>query len=153
MSAAIFQSVSRLSKLIDDVLDLTTGDTRGVVLERERVDVAGLCRAAVESARPRSEEKVQKLETEVSAAAGFVFGDARRLRESIEHVLDNAIAYTDRRGRIHLTADGDKKQAVITISDNGSGIDAEDIPRVFNRFDRVVEAGVGERRRLGLGCR
>ena len=149
--AAILESVARLSKLIDDVLDLTTGDTRGVQLERERVDVAGLCRAAVESARVRSEEKVQKLETEVSAAAGFVFGDARRLRESIEHVLDNAIAYTDRKGRIHLTADGDKKQAVITISDNGSGIDAEDIPRVFNRFDRVVEAGVRGEAALGLG--
>jgi signal transduction histidine kinase/PAS domain-containing protein len=149
--SAILESVARLSKLIDDVLDLTTGDTRGVQLERERVDVAGLCRAAVESARVRSEEKVQKLETEVSASAGFVFGDARRLRESIEHVLDNAIAYTDRKGRIHLTADGDKKQAVITISDNGSGIDAEDIPRVFNRFDRVVEAGVRGEAALGLG--
>ncbi len=80
-----------------------------------------------------------------------MFGDARRLRELIEHVLDNAIAYTDRKGRIHLTADGDKKQAVITISDNGSGIDADDIPRVFNRFDRVVEAGVRGEAALGLG--
>ena len=48
---AILESVERLSKLINDVLDLTTGDTRGVALERERVDVAGLCRAAVETAR------------------------------------------------------------------------------------------------------
>src|SRR3954453_15378773 len=149
--SAILESVARLSKLIDDVLDLTTGDTRGVQLERERVDVAGLCRAAVESARLRSEEKAQKLETEVSTSAGFVFGDARRLRESIEHVLDNAIAYTDRKGRIQLTADGDKKHAVITISDNGSGIDAEDLPRVFNRFDRVVEPGVRGEAALGLG--
>jgi signal transduction histidine kinase len=149
--AAILESVSRLSKLIDDVLDLTTGDARGVVLERERVDVAGLCRAAVESARVRGEEKGQKLETEVSASAGFVFGDARRLRESVEHVLDNAIAYTDRKGRIQLTADGDKKKAVITISDNGSGIDSEDLPRVFNRFDRVVEAGVRGEAAVGLG--
>ena len=76
----------------------------------------------------RVEEKGQKLEIEVSASAGFVFGDARRLRESVEHVLDNAIAYTDRKGRIRLTADGDKKRAVITISDNGSGIEADDIP-------------------------
>ncbi|HEX6784725.1 MAG TPA: ATP-binding protein [Sphingomicrobium sp.] len=149
--SAILESVDRLSKLINDVLDLTTGDTRGVALEKERVDVAGLCRAAAESARPKAAEKLQKLEVEVSASAGHVYGDARRLRESIEHVLQNAIAYTDRKGRISLSADGDKKQAVISISDNGTGIAAEDLPRVFDRFDRVTEAGVRGEAALGLG--
>ena len=149
--SAILESVERLSKLINDVLDLTTGDTRGVTLEIERVDVAGLCRAAADTARARAAEKGQKLDTEISAAAGFVFGDARRLRESVEHVLHNAIAYTDRKGRILLTAGGDAENAVIRISDNGSGISAKDLPRVFNRFDRVVEEGVRGEAALGLG--
>ena len=149
--AAIVESVDRLSKLINDVLDLTTGDARGVALERERVDVAGLCRAAVETAQARAAEKAQKLETEILPSAGFVFGDARRLRELIEHVLQNAIAYTDRKGRISLKAEGGEAEAVITISDNGTGIEAEDVPRVFNRFDRVVEAGVRGEAALGLG--
>jgi signal transduction histidine kinase len=73
------------------------------------------------------------------------------LRESIEHVLNNAIAYTDRKGRIVLEADGAEENAVIRISDNGSGIAAKDLPRVFNRFDRVVEAGVRGEAALGLG--
>src|SRR3954451_3760903 len=149
--SAILESVERLLKLINDVLDLTTGDTRGVALEKERVDIGGLCRAAAKTAKPRAGEKAQKLEVEIAPAAGHVFGDARRLRESIEHVLQNAIAYTDRKGRISLTADGDKKQAVIRIRDNGSGIDSEDLPRVFNRFDRVTEAGVRGEAALGLG--
>ncbi|MFL6721568.1 MAG: ATP-binding protein [Sphingomonas sp.] len=149
--SAILESVERLSKLINDVLDLTTGDTRGVALEKERVDIAGHCRAAAETAKPRADEKAQKLDVEISPSAGHVFGDARRLRESIEHVLQNAIAYTDRKGRIAIAADGDKKQAVIRISDNGSGIDAADLPRVFNRFDRVAEAGVRGEAALGLG--
>jgi len=148
---AIVESVERLSKLINDVLDLTTGDTRGVSLEKERVDIAGLCRAAVETAKPRAAEKTQKLDVEILQSAGHVFGDARRLRESVEHVLQNAIAYTDRKGRISLSADGDKKQAVIRIQDNGSGIGEEDLPRVFNRFDRVAEAGVRGEAALGLG--
>jgi signal transduction histidine kinase/PAS domain-containing protein len=148
---AILESVERLSKLINDVLDLTTGDTRGVVLERERVDIAGLCRAAADAMRPRADEKAQKLDVEIDASAGHVFGDARRLRESVEHVLNNANAYTDRKGRIVLTAGGDKKQAVIRIADTGSGIAAEDLPRVFNRFDRVEEAGVRGEAALGLG--
>jgi signal transduction histidine kinase len=148
---AILESVARLSKLINDVLDLTTGDTRGVALERERVDLAGLCKAAIDTARPRAEEKAQKLEAQIAQSTGFVFGDSRRLRESVEHVLNNAIAYTDRKGRITLDADGDEHQAVIRISDNGSGIATKDLPRVFNRFDRVVEAGVRGEAALGLG--
>lgn len=148
---AILEAVGRLSKLINDVLDLTTGDTRGAALERERVDLAGLCRTAVETARPRAEEKAQRLETQISDSAGFIFGDVRRLRESIEHVLNNAIAYTDRKGRIVLEADGDDEKAVVRISDNGSGISAKDLPRVFNRFDRVVEEGVRGEAALGLG--
>lgn len=149
--SAILESVERLSKLINDVLDLTTGDTRGVALEKERVDVAGLCRAAAETAKARAAEKAQKLNLDISSGAGHVFGDARRLRESVEHVLHNAIAYTDRKGSISLRADGDKKNAIIRIEDNGSGIEAEDLPRVFNRFDRVVEAAVRGEAALGLG--
>jgi signal transduction histidine kinase len=149
--AAILESVERLSKLINDVLDLTTGDTRGVALERERVDIAGLCRAAVDTAKPRAAEKAQKLEVEISPGAGHVFGDARRLRESVEHVLQNAIGYTDRKGRIRLTADGDKKQALIRIDDNGPGIANEDLPNVFNRFHRIDESGFRGEAALGLG--
>ena len=149
--SAILESVGRLSKLINDVLDLTTGDTRGVALEKERVDIGGLCRAAVETARPRAAEKAQKLDVEIASSAGHVFGDARRLRESIEHLLQNAVAYTDRKGRVSLSAEGDKKQAIIRISDNGPGIDAGDLPRVFDRFDRVAEAGVRGEAALGLG--
>ena len=148
---AILEAVARLSKLIDDVLDLTQGDTRGIVLERERVDIAGLCRMAIETVQPRAGEKNQKIEADVSDSAGFAFADARRLRESIEHVLDNAVAYTDKRGRIRLEAGGDETSATISISDNGIGIAKEDLPRVFDRFDRIDEAGVRGEAALGLG--
>ena len=149
--AAIVESVERLSKLINDVLDLTTGEARGVPLEKERVDIAGLCRAAADTAKVRAADKAQKLEIEIAPSAGHVFGDARRLRESVEHVLQNAMAYTDRKGRITLAADGDKKQAVIRITDNGQGIAPEDLPHVFNRFHRVDESGFRGEAALGLG--
>ncbi|MEO5972157.1 MAG: PAS-domain containing protein, partial [Sphingomicrobium sp.] len=148
---AIIQSVARLSKLIDDVLDLTQADTRQLTLEHERVDLAGLCRMAVETVRGRAEEKVQKLKLDLAPELGHVFGDARRLRESVEHVLNNAIAYTDKGGRIALSGEGDDKAAVVRISDDGSGISADDLPRVFNRFDRIIEAGVRGEAALGLG--
>lgn len=149
--AAILESVERLSKLINDVLDLTTGDTAGVVLEKERVDLGGLVKSSVDRARSRADEKAQKLEAEIKPTTGHVFGDARRLREAIEHVLHNAIAYTDRKGRITLTAEGDKENAVIRIRDNGAGIAAKDLPHVFDRFARVLHENVRGEAALGLG--
>jgi signal transduction histidine kinase len=149
--SAINESVERLSKLINDVLDLTTGDTAGVVLEKERVDLGGLVKSAVDRAKSRAAEKAQKLEAEINPSTGHVFGDARRLREAVEHVLQNAIAYTDRKGRITLVAEGDKEQAVIRIKDNGAGIAAKDQPRVFDRFARVLHEGVRGEAALGLG--
>jgi signal transduction histidine kinase/PAS domain-containing protein len=148
---AILESVDRLSKLINDVLDLTTGDTRGVALEKERVDVAGLCRAAVDTAKSRAADKGQKLDAEIAPSTGHVFGDARRLRESVEHVLQNAIGYSDRKSLITLTAEGDPKTAVIRITDNGPGIATKDLPRVFDRFHRVNDAGFRGEAALGLG--
>ncbi|MFN2474683.1 MAG: sensor histidine kinase, partial [Sphingomicrobium sp.] len=135
---------------IDDVLDLTQGDTRGVVLEKERVDLAGLCRAAVGTLQSQIAEKAQTLDVTIEASTGTVIGDARRLRESIEHVLRNAVAYTDRGGRIGVRASGTRKDAIITISDDGPGIDVEDQTRVFDRFHRVGGAARGEAA-LGLG--
>ena len=123
----------------------------GTPLEKERVDLGGLVKSAVDKGKARAAEKGQKLEAEIRPATGHVFGDARRLREAVEHVLQNAIAYTDRKGRITLIADGDKENALISIRDNGTGIAAKDLPRVFNRFDRVLEAGVRGEAALGLG--
>lgn len=148
--AHILDSVERLSRLIDDVLDLTQGDTSGVVLESERVDLAGLCRAALGTLEPRIAEKTQKLEVHIEPSTGTVNGDARRLRESIEHVLRNAVAYTERGGSIGFRAGGNDQEAIITIADDGPGIDPADQARVFTRFHRIDGVGRGEAA-LGLG--
>lgn len=148
---AILESVARLSKLIDDVLDLTQGDSGALMLERERVDLGGLCKMAVEALQPRALEKEQVLESRIDPSSGFVFGDARRLRECVEHVVSNAIAYTDRKGRITLEASGNADVATITVRDNGGGIASEDLPHVFDRFARIDEAGIRGEAALGLG--
>ena len=135
--AAILESVERLAKLIDDVLDLTQGDRRGVVLEKERIDMAGLVKAATEAITPKATEKKQKLDLNVDASTGVVVGDARRLRESIEHVLRNAVSYTSDRGKLKVSARGDEETVTVTVADNGPGISAEEQGQVFNRFHRI----------------
>ena len=146
---AILESVERLSKLINDVLDLTQGDTQGIVLERERVDVAGMCRAAAEALKGLVADKGQKLDLALEPSSGSVIGDARRLRESVEHILRNAVAYTDEGGHIWLKASGDEEKASIIIVDNGPGIAPEQQEEVFARFHRSG-APRGEAA-LGLG--
>ena len=147
---AILESVARLSKLIDDVLDLTRGDTSGVVLERERIDLGGLCRSVGESQLGRVADKNQSLEIVIDRSAGIVLGDARRLRESVEHVMRNAVTYTDEGGQLILRATGDADEATITVLDNGPGISPEDQAMVFDRFHRAIGSGHSDAA-LGLG--
>nr|WP_294851443.1 PAS domain-containing sensor histidine kinase [uncultured Sphingomonas sp.] len=147
---AILESVARLSKLIDDVLDLTQGDVKGVVLERERVDLSGICRASLESVQTRIEDKGQRLAVKINSSVGTVIGDARRIREALEHVLRNAAAYTPENGAISLVAEGDDVAATLVVRDDGPGIDPDDQERVFERFHRSSSAGRGDAA-LGLG--
>ena len=146
---AILESVERLSKLINDVLDLTQGDTQGIVLERERVDVAGMCRAAAEALKGRVADKKQKLELALETDAGSVIGDARPLRESVGHILPNAVLFSGEGSHIWLKAGGDDEAATIIIVDDGPGIPPEQQEEVFARFHRSG-AGRGEAA-LGLG--
>jgi signal transduction histidine kinase len=148
--AAILESVERLAKLIDDVLDLTQGDRKGVVLEKERIDMAGLVKAATEAIAPKAAEKKQKLDLAVDGSTGVVIGDSRRLRESIEHVLRNAVGYTPDRGKIRVAAGGDDECVTITVADNGPGIAPDEQAQVFNRFHRVGGNARGDAA-FGLG--
>jgi signal transduction histidine kinase len=147
--SAILESVDRLAKLIDDVLDLTQGDRSGIVLERERIDMAGLIRAASETLAPKAADKKQKMDLAIDGSTGVVIGDSRRLRESIEHVLRNAVAYTPDKGKIKLSANGDEDTVTVTVTDNGPGIAPEDQQQVFTRFHRV--GGAHGEAALGLG--
>ena len=149
--SAILESVARLSKLIDDVLDLTQGDTKGLIIERERIDLAGLCRAAVETLHGRIADKHQHIDVAIEPSTGIVIGDARRLREAIEHVLGNAVGYTGKEGRIGLSASGNEQQAIITIRDDGPGIEPDNQAKVFKRFHRIGPGDGRGEAALGLG--
>jgi signal transduction histidine kinase len=145
---AILESVARLSRLIDDVLDLAQGEQRAVVIEHERIDLAGLARSVVERMEGAATAKGLRLETKIESSTGVVIGDARRLRESLEHVIRNAIAYTDE-GHVMLTVQGDEHHAEIQISDTGPGISPDDQAHVFERFARI--GGTHGEAALGLG--
>jgi signal transduction histidine kinase len=146
--AAILQSVARLGSLIDNVLDLTQSDSGSLVLADEEVDLAALCREAAGALAPQAAAKGIDFAVDLEKGLGTVTGDRQRLRQSLDNVLRNAVAYTGEGGRILLHGMGTRREASITVSDNGSGIAPADQARVFDRFHRTAEGGEAA---LGLG--
>jgi len=145
---AILQSVARLGTLIDNVLDLTQSDSGSLVLADEEVDLTALCREAAEAFAPQAAAKGIDFAVELEKGLGSVTGDRQRLRQSLDNVLRNAVAYTDEGGRILLHGIGTKREATVTVSDNGRGIAPAEQARVFDRFHRTAEGGEPA---LGLG--
>ena len=147
---AILQSVDRLSRMVDRVLDLTRTEGGPLQLERERVDLAGLVRAIARGHEARIAENRQTLELVIEPSTGNVAGDARRLREAVENVLQNAVNYAGHRATIRLEAAGNPDHAIVTVSDDGPGIDENEQGQVFDRFHRSSQPERGEAA-LGLG--
>jgi signal transduction histidine kinase len=148
---AILDSVARLGALIDDVLDLTQSDSGSLLLAEDRVDLARLCAEAAEAFREQAAKKDIDFAVEIEAGAGSIAGDRARLRQSLDNVLKNAVAYTGTGGRVLLHAAGNRKEAAITVSDNGRGIAPADQARVFDRFSRTAEPRGADGAALGLG--
>ncbi|WP_265529783.1 sensor histidine kinase [Sphingomicrobium marinum] len=146
---AIITSVERLSRLIDNVLDLTRTEEGALAIEQERVDLAGLVRNAAKAIEDRSKEKDQSVELDIADSCGHVLGDARRLREAFEHVLRNAADYGGEGGKILIKAGGNEGQAIVTITDDGPGIPADQQEAVFERFHKTH--GRRGESALGLG--
>jgi signal transduction histidine kinase len=138
---AILDSVARLGALIDNVLDLTQSDMGSLLLAEDEVDLAGLCEEAAAGARERAAKKGIELAVEIEAALG----------QAIGNVLDNALIYTDRGGRVLLRAEGDRESARIIVSDNGRGIAPADQAKVFDRFHRTVDGRPADAAAVGLG--
>ena len=145
---AILDSVERLGVLIDDVLDLTQG--AGDEMERVDLDLGAIAMRAADEMRPLATRKGIDFAVEIARSTGRVPGDARRVGESIEHLLRHAFAATPEGGRVLLHADGNATRARIVVSDDGAGMDAE---AVAHAFDRFAQPGIatGSERALGLG--
>jgi PAS domain S-box-containing protein len=150
VSGVIERQVGLLTRLVDDLLDVSRITSGKITLQHERVPVAAAVIAqAVETARPAAESRRETLEVDVADDVGVVEGDPARLVQAVGNLLDNAIKYSEEGGRVRLTARAEAQEVVIAVRDEGVGIDAELLPHVFDLFiqaDRSLE-----RRQGGLG--
>ncbi|HEX4994805.1 MAG TPA: CHASE3 domain-containing protein [Methylomirabilota bacterium] len=151
VSGVIERQVGLMTRLVDDLLDVSRITSGKITLQRTTVSVRAVLDQAVEAARPPAESRRQALEVDVPEDAGWVDGDPARLAQAVGNLLDNAIKYTDDGGRIRLRARVEADEVVIVVEDTGAGIDPDLLPHVFDLFiqaDRSLERKQGG---LGLG--
>jgi PAS domain S-box-containing protein len=147
----IDRQVKHLSRLIDDLLDVSR-ITRGKIrLRKEHLDVSTVLRGAVESARPLIEARQQELSVTIPTGALPAQADPLRLEQIVTNLLANAAKYTAGGGRIWLSAERDDAAIVVKVRDTGIGMPPDQISRMFELFaqgDRSLARSEGG---LGIG--
>ncbi len=148
------EEIMRLSRLVEDLLTLARGDTGRVELRCEPVDLNDLCRRMAEYIAPLADQRQQTLIYEpppgAETAPVIVSADVLRIKQLLLNLLDNAIKYTEPRGKITLGLKTEEKVATIIVADTGRGIPPEDLPYIFERFFRR-SAKTADRSAAGFG--
>ena len=150
-SEVIARQVGHLTRLVDDLLDVSRV-TRGLVeLELKPVDARAVVSAAVEQVRPLLQSRGHELRMALGAGPVTVEGDSHRLVQVLSNLLNNAAKYTPQGGVIELGLHAENGQVVIQVRDNGVGIDPELLPRVFDLFTQAGRTPDRAQGGLGIG--
>jgi signal transduction histidine kinase len=148
---AIARQAAQLSRLVDDLLDVSRINLGKIELRLEPLDLGAVAAQALEASRPLLVERAHQVTVEVPAAPVLVRGDAARLTQAISNLLNNAAKYTDRAGQVRLRVASVGEQAIVTVTDTGIGISADMLGRVFDLFAQGQEARERSKGGLGVG--
>jgi PAS domain S-box-containing protein len=147
----IDRQVSHLSRLVDDLLDMSRITSGKISINREPLDLGALVASAVDAARPLLEERHHQLSLTLLDEHLRVEGDATRLSQVVLNLVNNAAKYTPNGGHVWVTVAREKGQAVLRVRDDGIGMAPELLPRVFDLFvqgERALDRSEGG---LGIG--
>ena len=145
------RQLGHLVNLVDDLLDVARITRGQIELRRERIDLATVLAAAVETSMPLIEAARHHLDVQGPQEPLIVDADLTRMTQVVSNLLNNAARYTPRGGRIVLAAQRDGNDAVIAVSDNGIGIDPARLDDVFRMFTQVGESRQQAAGGLGIG--
>ena len=149
--AMMERQVQQMTHLIDDLMDVTRINQGKIVLKKTRINLADAVRNAVDICRPLIDARGHALIVTLPPEPVYVDGDLTRLSQMFANLLNNAAKYTDADGRIRLVVEQLETEAILSVEDNGVGIAAENLTRVFDMFsqiDRSLEKSQGG---LGIG--
>ena len=150
-SEIISRQVGHMTSLVNDLLDVSRVTTGLVTLERERLDLRKVVTESTEQVRPLMEAAGHSLCLHLPPVAAPVWGDHKRLVQVLTNLLQNAGKYTAPGGQITLRLALDGLDAVISVTDNGAGIDPGLLPHVFDLFTQEKRTSDRSQGGLGLG--
>jgi len=142
------RAAQRMRKLIGALLELARLDAGQEQMKRLRFDFSKTIADCVELIRPLADERGLKIFTELSPLE--ITGDSERLAQVVTNLLTNAVQYNHDGGEVRVKLESQSGLAILTVSDTGAGISAEDLPRVFERFFRANKSRSGGGAGLGL---
>jgi PAS domain S-box-containing protein len=147
----IERQVNHLTRLVDDLLDVSRIASGKVELKREIIELAVIVARSIELASPVLEQRVHTLTLEVPPSGLAVEGDAARLTQVVANLLTNAGKYTPAGGRITVSAAADGDHVVLRVKDTGVGMSPEVVPTVFDLFVQGRQSIDRAQGGLGLG--
>ncbi len=145
------RQVKYMVRLIDDLLDLTRIVRGKLELRRTVFDVGQVVTQAVQTVRPLFESQEHRLSVELPAEPVYLEADEARVVQVLVNLLGNAGKYTERGGQIHLTVGREGEEAVLRVRDNGVGIEADMLGRIFDLFTQVGRSLDRAQGGLGIG--
>ena len=148
--ATIVRHTDQLTNLVSDLLELSKLESQPDLPHAVSVDLATSVRKTVDLIMPAAQRKGQSLTMDVKRLP-LVVGNPDYLERAIANLIDNAIKYTPDGGEIRVAARSNGSNVIVEVTDNGLGIPAEDIPRIFERFYRVDRSRSREMGGTGLG--
>jgi PAS domain S-box-containing protein len=147
----IDRQVSQMTRLLDDLLDVSRITRSKVTLQCEVLQLADVVEQAIEIARPSIDAAGHSFDLKLPASPVTLYVDATRLAQVISNLLINAAKFTPASGQITLSARQEQNDVVISIRDSGVGIAPEYLPRLFEMFSQVPSATAQAHGGLGIG--
>jgi len=145
------RQVQQISRLVEDVLDISRITQNKVVLRKERVDLAFILGCAVETSRPAIDAAGHQLSIALPATPLILEADPSRLAQVFSNLLNNSAKYTAPRGRIRIEAEQQGSDVVVTVRDNGVGISNSALTYIFDMFRQIDRSRELSQGGLGIG--
>ncbi len=145
------RQLTQMVRLIDDLLDVARISTGKIALKLQRVELRTVVESALETSEPAIEQAGHALEVDLPAPPVWLNVDATRIAQVLANLLSNAAKYTAAHGRIRLSARCEGGDLVLVVRDNGVGMTAQTLPRVFEMFTPVSSPGQHPPGGLGIG--
>ncbi|MHB8813977.1 MAG: sensor histidine kinase [Steroidobacteraceae bacterium] len=149
--ALIERQVQRMTRLIDDLLDVSRINVGRLQLQRERMDLRVAMHNAIETLEPEIRQRRHRLAVALPSMPVWLQGDIGRLEQVFVNLLANACKFTDTGGELAVRMDSSDGQAAVRVRDTGIGIAAHALPHIFDPFQQADEATQRSKSGLGIG--